>query len=167
VQRSDGLTGVIGWVLAGSGAVATILSWVFHARVEAAVVEEQTLGVDAGLDRPGVVDRVRTLQAEIADFEGLKLEGQVQALALLTRLGSRHGFLPEVRCTQKKSELTCTLTASGSESQTWQMVASLDALQERSRGSVTVRSCELGTSGAGRVNLSTELSLLIRTPGER
>lgn len=155
-----------GWLLAVSGVFGAGLAGYFHSRVEAATAEEQSLGEDAGLEQSSLRTRIRSLQGRIAEYQGLQVSDQVQAIALLTRLGSHSALLPELQFSKQGRELHCRLTASGSEADIWSFLNGFDALHAHSRGSISLRSFELTASTDGRVALGADLAMLTREEGK-
>jgi hypothetical protein len=154
-----------GWLLAASGAGAALLAGYFHGRVEQAVVEERTLGEDAGLAEEQLRERIAAVQAQIAEGLSWQVGDQVQALALLTRLAGRHALLPELQFARQGGELRCRLKVGGPQESIWGLLAGIDALHERSRGTVGLRAYRLNAADDGRIDLNLELALIIRSRG--
>ncbi|WP_164929400.1 hypothetical protein [Gloeobacter violaceus] len=156
----------VGWLSLASGAFALLLSSYFYVQIDHAVREEQTLAQDAGLSAVGLQQRLGQLRRRTSRLETLKLNSQVQALQLLTRLAARESLVLAVQFHRqpKAGELLCTASTVGSESNIWNFLANLDELHTRSRGSVSLRSYEFDSTEAGKVQLRVAILFLTRTP---
>lgn len=154
----------VGWLLAASGGLAAVLAGVLHWQVEQALKEELPMGEDAGLSSSQLQERLVTVQGQIARWESLQLTSQVQALNLLVRLSNQHGLTPQIEfkaVNKQTNRMQCTLKTAGTEQALWGLLYGLEALHQRSRGSISVRA--YGLSGGGQsIQLSVEVQFLAR-----